>query len=275
MNKITLSSAIAIIGFTFSTPSWAQEDCILSKTGDVICGEAAEAERQRHREQQLERLKSQGPNNSVLVSNVGSQSDQARPTQSRSTEDAPIQKPTKKKKKAKSRSVYGNFGQQVSLRGGYVFDSNRDGVDGSPSAGVFAASYIKPIRRFGNHIISAEGEIVYYRDSDSVTIIGADVVSKIWSVSGLVGARYQYATGWNIDPFASFGIGPAYWKESLESGGVQNTNSALVFGYGGRAGLVASISDTLAIEGGYRFLGSTFGSSSIIQAAEVGVNWSF
>lgn len=258
------------------TQASAQQDCILSKAGNVICGDAANAERDARREEKLRQLRAEGSLPGIV------QVSENRPSASKplgiSAPENQAQNPTARpapKKKAAAGSIYQSFGQRVSQRSGYVFSSSREGADGSPSAGVFSAAYIHPIKRFGNHLLSAEVETIYYRDADIVSALGIDVVSREWSLTGLLSARYQYSTGWIVDPFATFGVGTAFTKTALTTAGVRNSDDAFVFAYGGRAGLIAHVTNNLAIEGGYRFLGSTFDGSSNIQAVEVGVNLGF
>jgi len=258
--KLILPITLLLTGLSttngLSQQNDGQHNCILADDGNVVCGDKADVERNRRREEKLRSYRLKIHSESIETS--FSSKDQ-RLAQNVGT----------------PRSLYSSYGQSVSLRGGYVFASNREGVDGSPSAGIFGAAYIKPIKRYGNHVLSLETEIVYSRDADSVTILGADVTSKIWSVTGLLEGRYEYVTGWGFNPFATFGIGPAYARSALTTAGAENREGALVLAYSGRAGLQANISEKISIEGGYRFLGSTFGDSSIIQSLEVGVNLQF
>ena len=258
MKSTWLIAAAALAAATFSHASAEDEACILNLEGDVVCGDEAEAERRRQREKQIEAMNGR-----------------AAGTSDKSAGSASPSPDRVRRGPRPARSVYGSFGQAAFLRGGYVFASSREGVDASPAAGLFAAGLMKPIKRFGRHVLSAEVEALYFRDADSVEVLGADVTSKLWGITGLFSARYQFDTGWIVDPFASAGLGPAYYRAALATGGVRTTESSMVLGYGARAGLTAAIGDNLAIEGAYRFFGSTFDGASSIQAAEVGVNLAF
>jgi len=274
--KLILPITLLLTGLSttngLSQQNDGQHNCILADDGNVVCGDKADVERNRRREEKLRSYRLKIHSESIETS--FSSKDQ-RLAQNVGTSGNDRNESGVNRHRTKPRSLYSSYGQSVSLRGGYVFASNREGVDGSPSAGIFGAAYIKPIKRYGNHVLSLETEIVYSRDADSVTILGADVTSKIWSVTGLLEGRYEYVTGWGFNPFATFGIGPAYARSALTTAGAENREGALVLAYSGRAGLQANISEKISIEGGYRFLGSTFGDSSIIQSLEVGVNLQF
>jgi len=254
-------------------------NCIENIAGRMVCGTDADAVRARLRIE--ERLKREGKDpygdlqlystkravEPTAISASGALSADEMDTRQ---DPAPPQFERKPR-----RSIYENFGQAVFLRGGYVFSAHGAGQNGSISAPLIGAGLIRPIRRWGDHLVNIELEVVYFGDSDNSLLLGAPVESSIWSVTALATLRYRYLTGALLDPYLSIGLGPAYYRGAVTAGGVTISDGEFVLGYSGRAGLIATLSDQLSLEAGYRYLGASRAGSIGVHAGEVGLNLGF
>jgi len=219
----------------------AQADCIENAAGQTVCGAEAEAVRARI---EAEEAYKNGAGDSYQ---------------------------RKASKRTRSGSVYSSYGQKVFVRGGYSFAGHGAGAF-SETGPIIAAGYGRPIDLFGDSV-SIEGEIVYVSNSDTVDILGIPVQNDLWGLTGLVSLRWQPAG--NIAPFASLGVGPAYYSTEVTGGGLDASGSDLFLGYSARAGAVASIGDQFSLEAGYRYLGAALNGTIGYHAAEVGVNYEF
>lgn len=167
------------------------------------------------------------------------------------------------------------------VRGGYGFHAHAAGISGSLSAPMGAAGYRHTISLYGRSRILFEMEGVYVRDSESITD-GVNVAkATVWGVSGLAGFRWQYDTRVGVSPFVSASVGPNYSHARLEFGPGSNpsfysiADGGWAFGYSGRAGIEASLSDRVSIEAAYRYLGATKDVTDGVHAAEIGLNFNW
>lgn len=299
--KIAVLMPVALLLTTATvTTGYAEDNCIEDVTGRVVCGADADAVRVRLRFE--ERFRREGdvapaaktvtaPINAsadhsalagaVPVSDVDLQAQQQRPVLSAQAQPedqsgAKTQPPAATNyptRRAVSRgSVYSSYGQKVFVRGGYSFAGH--GSNGVADTGpVLAVGYGRPINLFGDSI-SVEGEIVYVRDSETIDILGLPVETTVWGLTALASLRWQPTDG-AIAPFASFGVGPAYYNAEAVGGGLSVSDGDFFLGYSGRVGAVARLGDQFSVEAAYRYLGAALNGTIGYHTAEVGVNYEF
>ena len=235
-----LAFSFTALSFTAIAPSASaqqSDDCIENIAGVVVCGAQADAVRARMR------------------------------AEARYAAD-----PDKAKRQARSGSIYNSFGQSVFLRGGYIFASHGGGEADSASAPLGAIGYRSRGARMGNHVWSFESEVVYARDSEDIV---ADITLSGFTLAGLLGARWEYATGTPVSPYASVGIGPVYVEATVSDGVIEINDDTLAFGYSGRAGMEVQISNGVSVDLGYRYLGATNQGTAGLHTAEGGLNFNF
>lgn len=176
----------------------------------------------------------------------------------------------------KSGSVYSSYGSSAFVRGGYGFAAHGGGASGSIDAITFAAGYAPvPKWRFGGSTLGFESEIVYFRDSEDIDLGAGGVLdTTLWSLTGLLSLRYEYDMG-AIRPFMSAGVGPAYWRASVDDGITEISDGEFKLGYSGRAGIEAALSDRVSLEAAYRYLGATINGTAGFHSAELGLNLDF
>lgn len=166
-------------------------------------------------------------------------------------------------------SVYSSFGSAAFVRGGYIFAAHGGGASGDASAPLGSIGYHAPFSpgsQFG-----FETELVYLRDSETI----GPITATAGQLTALISLRWQYETGSRISPFVSAGIGPAYIHAKIDNGVTEISDSDLVLGYSGRAGVEIQLSDGLALETAYRYLGATDDGTAGFHAAEAGLNFTF
>lgn len=175
-------------------------------------------------------------------------------------------------------SLYPSWTNGAFVRGGYAFHGHMLGVSGDISAPTAAAGVRHTISRYDRSRFLFETEAVYARDSATVTD-GTDVYeATVWNITGLAALRWQYDTRAGVSPFASFGVGPSYWKGRLRAGTLSDpdlfavSDGTWAFGYSARVGFEAGLSDRVSFETAYRYLGATNNGSAGIHAAEAGLN---
>lgn len=237
--KTLAFACTALTAFSLSTAATAQpgDDCIENVAGKVVCGSAADAVRARIR------------------------------AEARYAAD-----PDKARRQARSGSVYNSFGQSLFLRGGYIFAAHGGGEADSSSAPLAAIGYRSKGARMGNHVWSLETEAVYARDSEDIL---STVTLSGFTLGGFLAGRWDYATGSPISPYASAGVGPVYIEATIADAFTEITDSTVVFGYTGRAGMEVQISDSVSLDLGYRYLGVTDDGTAGLHTAEGGLNFNF
>lgn len=176
-------------------------------------------------------------------------------------------------------SLYPSWTNSVFVRGGYGFHGHLLDESVDFSAPMGAVGFRHTISRYNRSRFLFEMETVYARDSGEVTD-GIDVAElTVWGVTGLASIRWQYDTRAGISPFVSAGIGPSYWKGKLDPTSDPDiftiSDDGWAFGYSGRAGFEAALSDSISFEAAYRYLGATNDGSFGIHAAEAGLNFNW
>ncbi|NWG71322.1 MAG: porin family protein [Parvularculaceae bacterium] len=272
MRKFSIAAA-ALLASTGS--AIAAEDCIENAAGQLVCGADADAVRARIRaEERLQMPELSVP--SAPTTNLETDQGSVEPE----VLGADVVGPTlaSADRSAKGRgsssfsggSVYNSYGQAVFVRGGYVFES---GV-GDYEAPSFAGGYRKTFAERGRSTFSWEGELVFSRDSEDITLLGGPVELTLWGLSGIGAVRWQYGLG-AVNPFASVGIGPGYFHASLDDGVTDVSDGDLTFVYTGRAGVEFNVSDQISLETAYRFLGTSQDGTPGYHSAELGLNYNF
>lgn len=238
MHKTVL---VTVAALTVS-PAFAEgDDCIENIAGQVVCGSDANAVRARMR---VEAALARGEEPRKAVS--------------------------------QGRSVYGKFNQAAFVRGGYIFAAHGGGVSESASAPMASVGFWSPLSRSGNHRWSFESEVVYVRDSEDVVIVPPDTLTiSGYALTGLFSLRWQYETGGFLSPYVSAGVGPTYARAKISDGIDEISDGVWAFGYSGRAGLEARVSQNVSMEAGYRYLGATNNGNLGLHTGEVGVNFKF
>ena len=243
--KASLVSALVFA--VFSAPAFAQNDnCIENVDGVMVCGVAADAVRARLRAEQ--RYREQLADGEIEPG------------------EAPRQK--------QFRSVYGAFGQAAFLRGGYAFAAHGNGSSGSVDGIIGSVGYRRALQPRTNGL-SLEGEVVYLRDGEDGMLFGVPLETTTIGVTGIFALRWDANPTGVITPYVSAGVGPAYYDVEIESGDVSVSDGAVFFGYSGRAGLEAQLSDRISLEAGYRYLGATRDGNVGIHSGEMGLNYNF
>ncbi len=171
----------------------------------------------------------------------------------------------------KSGSVYSSYGATAFVRGGYAFSAHGGGASGSIDAITFAAGYAPiPKWNFGNSTLGFETELAYFRDGEAI----GPIDTTLWGLTGLLSLRYEYDMG-AIRPFLSAGVGPAYWRASVDDGVTEISDGDFKLGYSGRAGFEAVLTERLSLEAAYRYLGATVDGTVGFHSAELGLNLGF
>lgn len=219
-----------------STADAQDDNCIENIAGDIVCGSDADAVRARLR---AEARHARHP-------------------------DRPI--------RSHSGSIYDSFGQSLFVRGGYIFAAHGGGVSDQASAPMAAVGYRSPMSKSGPHQWNFETEIVYVRDSEDIL---SSITVSGWALTGLLSLRWEYDTGSPINPYVSAGVGPTYAQLKTSNGMTQISDGEWAFGYSGRAGIEAYLSNGFSMEAGYRYLGATSDGTGGLHTGEVGLNYNF
>ena len=171
-------------------------------------------------------------------------------------------------------SIYGGYGGQVFLRGGYTFfgkDARNPNSAGMPH---FSAGYRRPI--FPGSRFSLEGEVLYHKDSEVAFIGVGDADVSVTGLVGLASLRWDGAEfAWGMAPFVSIGFGPGYYKYKFDDGTTAIKTSQVGLSYSGRVGVEKDLMDKLSFEAAYRYLNSTTDAGVGQHAAELGLNYAF
>jgi opacity protein-like surface antigen len=163
--------------------------------------------------------------------------------------------------------------QAVFLRGGYSFASSGGAAlaDGK-GAKLFAAGYRAPIGR--STPISFEGEVVWQRDKDLVTIgVGQEQATRR-AISGLMSLRYDGPKLGPVRPYVSGGVGPVHVKTEIDNGVSPLSSSNIELAYGARAGVSFPIHRNWSLDAGYRLLGAT-NDDIKTHSGEIGLTYRF
>ena len=267
----------------------AGDDCVENAAGQVVCGVDADAVRARLRAE--ERLKTPGmdepagvksasaaasayveptPAETSYMDDEGGKSGAgaAGPVYASETVDAP-QAPAAPKSRG---SVYSSYDRAILIRPGYIFSARGAGSFDAPSV---ATGYRSVFHRVGRSTFAWEGELHFLRDSEDLLVLGVPVSTTFWGFTGLGGVRWNYALVDHVSPFASVGVGPAYFRAKASSPTGSVSDGDITFAYSGRAGVEFNISDQFSIETAYRYLGTTQSGTPGYHAGEVGLNYNF
>ncbi len=217
MLRKSLAAAVVIC----ASPALAQsDDCIENIAGQMVCGSDADAVRARIR---AEAAAARG-------------------------ED-----PRKSRGRSRSGSVYDTFGQAAFVRGGYVFsaDANHGEEVNGDGFGVYAG-YRAPISKRGFDALSLEVELGHQRTPHDKYLFSIDAYSSMMSL------RWDHAFSPQFGYFASAGVGVAYLRAYANDAvlGPFFWEDEFTFGYTGRSGFRANISETFSLEAAYRYAGA-------------------
>lgn len=163
--------------------------------------------------------------------------------------------------------------QAFFLRGGQTFASGGGAAlaDGE-GAKLFAAGYRARIGR--SSPVSFEGEVVWQRDKDLVTIgVGQEQATRR-AISGLMSLRYDGPKFGPVRPYVSGGVGPVHVKTEIDNGVTPLASSNIELAYGARAGVSVPIRRNLSMEAGYRLLGAT-NDDIKTHSGEIGLTYRF
>lgn len=189
---------------------------------------------------------------------------------------APLAAMAQEQSSFKTGSVYSSYGASAFMRGGYAFSAHGSGSSGSIDAITFAAGFAPvPKWNFGNSTLGFETEAVYFRDGEEIDLGALGIIdTTLWGLTGLLSLRYEYDMG-AIRPFLSAGVGPAYWRASIDDGITEVSDGDFKLGYSGRAGFEAALSERVSLEAAYRYLGGTVDGTVGFHSAELGLNLGF
>lgn len=172
-----------------------------------------------------------------------------------------------------NRSRYRESRQAVFVRGGYAFASGGSGLADGAGAPAYAAGYRVKLKE--GSAFSFEGEMIYQKDSDPVTIGVGIEQATVRSITGLSSVRWDGPKLGAFTPFVSGGFGPAHVKSKLDNGVTPLTDSSVELGYGGRIGVAAPLFRNVSVEAGYRYLGATNDDAVKTHSAEIGLAYHF
>jgi opacity protein-like surface antigen len=163
--------------------------------------------------------------------------------------------------------------QAVFLRGGYSFASGGGAAlaDGK-GAKLFAAGYRARIGE--SSPVSFEGEVIWQRDKDLVTIgVGQEQATRR-AISGLMSLRYDAPKLGPVRPYVSGGVGPVHVKTEIDNGVSPLASSNIELAYGARAGVTFPIHRNWSLDAGYRLLGAT-NDDIKTHSGEIGLTYRF
>jgi opacity protein-like surface antigen len=270
MRPLLLASAAAL---AIGGAAHAEDDCIENAAGELVCGAEADAVRARiSAEERLSSpaapsMKAPGREN-AQVSKPTYVNDGTEPDPAAESEPLEPQPMEERAPEARRGSVYGSYTEAAFVRGGYIFE-------GDAEAPSISTGYRKKFRQNGRSSFALEGELLYLRDTEDGTLLGVPFEATLWGLAGLGAVRWQYALGEHVSPFASVGIGPAYFRGKVESGGTTVSDGDFTAAYTGRAGLEISFSEKISLETAYRYLGTTQSGAPAFHSAELGLNYNF
>lgn len=182
-------------------------------------------------------------------------------------------------------SVYSSYRFKTFLRGGVSFADLRTETAVTSPYGAIGGS--KPIRHMGPLTISFEGEFFAQRQRfDLSNDVGFLTDYQRWAFAALFGARVDYEIATHVRPFASFGIGPAYFDPvpQIVSEAEEGENEAVLLqaiddsiqvGYSGRAGVEVYLGEGFGVELGYRYFGASTNPTLGLHSAEFAVTRRF
>jgi opacity protein-like surface antigen len=223
----------------YATPASAQVECIENAEGSMLCGKDAEAEKERIR---VEMLARQG---------AKSQKDDAGA-------------------RVRSGSVYDGYRRTAFVRGGTAFSGG--GAEFGKNFGGSAGVGFK----LGNNGFSLQTELLVLRDTETVSdpLFGT-FTAKALALAGLVGLRYDLDAGAGVNPFASVGVGPGYFRATIDDGVSSVSGDDFTFVYSGRAGLAFDLSERFGFEAAYRYLDTSQSGAPGQHSVELGLNLGF
>ena len=223
-------------------PAAAQnQDCVENIAGEIVCGDAASAVRAR----------------------IRAEANQAK------NPDKPVS--------GWSKYATTGDGEAIFLRGGYIFGWHDEGLSDNIDAPMVSAGYRGSMSKLRNVAWSYETEFIYARNKETITVLTIPLEQKQFGIAGIAAMRWDF-TGARVGPFVSVGVGPVYSRARIEE---LSTTTLLLdesdwgFGYTGRAGLHAQVSNNIALEFGYRYLGASNDYVGGLHTGELGVNWRF
>jgi opacity protein-like surface antigen len=171
------------------------------------------------------------------------------------------------------RGRYQESRQAAFVRGGYSFAAGGSGLANGAGAPLFAAGWS---HRLGERSdFSFEGEFIYQKDQDPVTIGVGVETATVRSITGLASLRWDGPKWGPVRPYVSGGFGPAHVKTRLDNGVAPLTASDIELGYGARVGVSAPLSRRFALEAGYRFLGASNAAAVNTHSVEAGLVYRF
>lgn len=172
-----------------------------------------------------------------------------------------------------SGSVYSAYSSTVFSRGGYAFAAS-DNSDFDESV-MGSIGWRKAFGNASASGLSFETELLYAHNSESGLILGTPIDAKVWTLTGLLGLRYDIRTRAGVNPFFSVGVGPSYIKTKISSLGGSASGDDITFAYSGRAGIDIKVSDRFSFEPAYRYTGTTQSGLPGVHSAELGLNLRF
>jgi opacity protein-like surface antigen len=163
--------------------------------------------------------------------------------------------------------------QAFFLRGGYSFAaSGGAALADAKGAKLFAAGYRARIGKASP--VSFEGEVVWQRDKDLVTIgVGQEQATRR-AISGLMSLRYDAPKLGPVRPYFSGGVGPVHVKTEIDNGVSPLASSNIELAYGARAGVTFPIRRNWSLDAGYRLLGAT-NDDIKTHSGEIGLTYRF
>ncbi len=174
----------------------------------------------------------------------------------------------------RSGSVYGSFGQAAYVRGGALFAGHVTDDTFDTFGHSLTAGYRKPFKVNGRFAWSIQPEIAYFKDASRIDVAGFPVESTFWGLAGLISMHWAYDLDFVV-PFASVGVGPLLLETDVSDGISAFEDNTIAVGYSGVAGFQTPITDVIAIEAAYRYLGATRAEVFGFHTAEIGVSYRF
>lgn len=235
VSGLTIAAAHCVL---FSSAA-AQVECIKNDQGSMLCGKDAEAEKERIRAEMLARQ--------------GARSQRADASSS-----------------GRSGSVYRGFSRQAFVRGGTAFSGGGAEFGGNFTGAAGVGFDI------GNSGLSLQTEVLVLRDTETlVDPFFGTITAKALGLAGLLSLRYDLDTGVGVNPFATVGVGPGYFRATLDDGFTSISDDDITFAYSGRAGVAIDVTKRFGIEAAYRYLDTSQSGFPGQHSVELGLNLGF
>lgn len=171
-------------------------------------------------------------------------------------------------------SIYRDYGNAVFARGAIVFAAHSSDADFDVGAIGSSFGFRRQIARNGRMVWSIQPNVVWQRESSELDVVGVPVDQAFWGLSGLISGRLEYQTSF-ITPFVEAGVGPGFFETVVDDGVTKTTNGNLAAAYSGVAGFEKRVTDRIAIEAAYRYLGALREQAIGFHSGEVGVSYRF